>query len=119
MLLALMAAPFSSRKSLLRLSCPGMGLTITMAAPRARAVAGQQLGAALRPGEHGVDGDAGDGDVGGRHAPGVEVAGALLRGGEVVVAGLVDPQAVGLEVGGGGDLRGLEGALPAQRGDDL
>ena len=35
MLLTLMAAPFSSRKSLLRLSWPGIGLTITMAAPRA------------------------------------------------------------------------------------
>src|SRR6185503_415295 len=34
-LFTLMAAPFSSRKSLLRLSCPGIGLTITIAAPRA------------------------------------------------------------------------------------
>src|SRR5262249_50748224 len=35
MLFTLMAAPFSKRKSLLRYSWPGVGLTITMPAPRA------------------------------------------------------------------------------------
>ena len=58
-----------------------------------------------------MDGDAGHGDVGGRHAPVLQVGRAFLGGGEVVVAGLVDPQAVRFEVGGHGELRRFELAL--------
>ena len=44
------------------------------------------------------------------HAPVRQVHGPFLGGREIVIARLVDPQAVGLEIGGHGDLR--QGELP-------
>ena len=55
----------------------------------------------------------------GRHAPGTQVQRALLGGGEVTLARLVDPEPVRLEIGRHGRLRHGELAFAAQGGDDL
>ena len=63
--------------------------------------------------ENRVDGDAGYRGIGRRHPPMMQVAGAFLRGSEVVIARLVDPEAMRLEVRGDGDLRDRDALLLA------
>src|SRR5262249_17907264 len=87
--------------------------------PFVQPVLGPQLPAVLGGAEGGVDRDAGDADVAGGDAPVLQVEGALLGGGEVVLAGLVHPQPVRLEVGRHRHLRDLHPAGPAQRREDL
>ena len=63
--------------------------------------------------------DPGRTDVGTRHAPGRQVECPFLSGGEIVLARLVDPEPVGLEVRGDRHPRHTQPLLPAKRGDDL
>ena len=89
-----------------------------------RAVAAQAQAPAAARGvlllaEDGMDGNAGDRDVFGRHAPIGQVGRPFVSRREVVVAGLIDPQAVRLEVGRGRQMRRVDLAFAAERGDDL
>jgi len=54
-----------------------------------------------------------------RHAPVPQVGRALLRRGRVMLAGLIDPEPVCLEIGGDGDLREADFVVDAKACDDL
>src|SRR5437667_11564117 len=63
--------------------------------------------------------DTGDGRILRRHTPMLEIASALFRSCEVMVAGLIDPQAMGLEIRRGSHLGQAKPAFLTKRRDDF
>src|SRR5438552_18720774 len=70
-----------------------------------KSVACQARGTLLRLAEYRMNRNSGHADVGTRHAPGLQVQRALLGGGEIVLARLVNPESMGLEIRGHRHLR--------------
>ena len=61
-----------------------------------------------------MNGDAGDSDVLAGNSPSGQADCAFLRGSEIMLARLVDPEAMGFEIGGDGDLRHIAFAAFSQ-----
>src|SRR6185437_8198883 len=69
--------------------------------------------------EDGMDWDSGDADVLFGNTPVVKVRSAFGGRGGVAIAWLIDPEAMGFEIGGDGDLREIQFTFTPKARDDL
>src|SRR5262245_14017617 len=77
------------------------------------------MGSVFLLGKYRVNGNASRRRISRRHAPCLQVECTLLCRCEIMFARLVDPETVGLEIGGYCDLRHAQPPLLAERSDDL